>query len=57
MESVAIAKFAIPPVRHGKEVYNSDILCPDRRSGYLVAVPARDKGLTAEAVACQMISH
>ena len=33
MESVAIDKFAMPPVRHGKEVYGSVILCVDRRTG------------------------
>ena len=57
MESVAIDKFAMPPIQHGKEVYDCVTLCVDRPSGYLVAVPARDKGLTAEAVARQMISH
>ena len=57
MESVAIEKFAMPPVRHGKNVYDCVILCMDRHSGFLVAVPARDKALTAEVVAHQMISH
>ena len=57
MESVAIDKFAMPPVRHGTQVYDCVILCVDRHSSYLVAVPAKDKGLTAEAVARQMISH
>ena len=57
MEAAGIDKFATPPVRHGKQVYDCVIMCVDRHSGYLVAVPARDKGLTAEAVAPQMISH
>ena len=57
MESVAIHKVAMLPVRHGNEVYNCAILCVDRHSGYLVAVPAQDMGLKAEAVARQMISH
>ena len=57
MESVAIDKFAMPPVRQSKGVYDCVVLCVDRHSGYLVAVPANDKGLTAEAVPRQMISQ
>ena len=57
MESVAIDKFAMPPVQQGKDVYECVILCVDHHSRYLVAVPARNKGLTAEAVARKMISH
>ena len=57
MERVAIDNFATPPIRHRKEVYDCVILCGDRHSGYLVAVPARDKGLTEEASAHQMFSH
>ena len=57
MAGVAIDKFAMPPVRHGKEVYDCVIPCVARHIGYLVAVPARDRGLTAEAVARQMIRH
>ena len=57
VESVAIHKFAMPPVGHGKEIYHCVILCMHRHSRHLVALPARDKGLTAEAVARQMISH
>ena len=56
MESVAIDKFTKPPVRQDEEVYHCVILCFDRHSGYLVAVPARDKGIKAEVVAGQMIS-
>ena len=57
IESVAIDNFAMPLVQHGKEVYDCVILCLDRHIWYLLAVAARDKGLTAEAVAHQMISH
>ena len=49
-ESLALNKFAMPPVRHCKEVYDCVILCVDRHRGYLVAFPALHKGLTAEAV-------
>ena len=57
MESVAINKFAMPSDLHGKEVYEFVILRVDHYSGYLVAVAARDKGLTAELVALLMMSH
>ena len=57
MESVVIDKFAMAPVPYGKSIYDCVILCVDRHDEYLVAVPARNKGLTAEAVARQMIRH
>ena len=57
MENLAIYKFALPPVRDGKEVYDVVILCVNCHSRCLVAGPARDKGLTAEGVASHMISH
>ena len=44
IESVVIDKFAMRPVGHRKEVYNSVIVCVDQHSGYLMPVPARDKG-------------
>ena len=33
------------------------VLCVDRHSGYVVAVPARKKGLLAKEVAVMMIRH
>ena len=44
MESVAMDKFAMFPVRHGKKVLDYVILCVDRHRGYLVAVRTQDKG-------------
>ena len=42
---------------HGYAPDFTVILCVDCHSGYLVAVPAKDKGLTAEAVTSQMIRY
>ena len=45
-ESVAIDKFAMPAVRRGREVYHCLFLFVDHYIGYLVALPARGKGVT-----------
>ena len=57
MESVAMDVFSMPEVHIGKETFNCAILCVDRHSGYVVAVPARKKGLLAKEVAVMMIRH
>ena len=41
MESVAMDIFSMPKVHIGKEVFDCVVLCVDRRSGYIVAVPAQ----------------
>ena len=41
----------------GKETFDCVVLCVDRHSGYVVAVPARKKGLLAKEVAVMMIRH
>ena len=48
MESVAMDVFSMPEVHVGKETFDCVVLCVDRHSGYVVAVPAHKKG-----VACQ----
>ena len=57
MESVAMDVFFMPEVHIGKEVFDCVVLCVDRHSGYIVAVPARKKGLLAKEVAVMMICH
>ena len=57
MESVAIDVFSMPEVHIGKETFNCVVLCLDRHSGYVVAVPARKRGLLAREVAVMMIRH
>ena len=56
-ESVAMDVFSIPEVHIGKETFDCVVLCVDRHSGYVVAVPARKKGLLAKEVAVMMIRH
>ena len=57
MESVALDVFSMPEVHIGKEVFDCVVLCVDRHSGYIVAVPARKKGLLAKEVAVMMVRH
>ena len=57
MESVAMDVFSMPEVQIGKETFDCVVLCVDRHSGYVVAVPARKKGLLAKEVAVVMMLH
>ena len=57
MESVVMDIFSIPEVHIGKEVFDCVVLCVDRHSGYIVAVPAHKKRLLANKVAVMMIHH
>ena len=57
MESVAMDVFSMPEVHIGKETFDCVVLCVDRHSGYVVAVPARKRGLLANEVAVMMIRH
>ncbi len=47
MDSVAVDLFAIPSVIFEGEEYDTVIVCVCRASGYILAEPARNKGLTA----------
>ena len=49
--------FSMPEVHIGKETFDCVVLCVDRHSAYVVAVPARKKGLLAKEVAVMMIRH
>ena len=55
MESVVMDVFSMPEVHIGKETFDCVVFCVDRHSGYIVAVPARKKGLLAKEVAVMMI--
>ena len=57
MESVAMEVFSMPEVHIGKETFDCAVLCVDRHSGYVVAVPARKRGLLPKGVAVMMIRH
>ena len=57
MESVAMDVFSMPEVHIGKETFDCVVLCVDRHTGYVVAVPARKRGLLAKELAVMMIHH
>ena len=46
MSSVCIDLFSLPPVVRDKKLGDSLIVCVDRHSGWIVAVPERKVGLT-----------
>ena len=57
IESVAMDVFSMPGVHIGNNIFHCVVLCVDRHSSYIVAVPARKKGLLAREVALMMIRH
>ena len=57
MESVAMDVSSMPKVHIGKETFDCVVLCVDRHSGYVVAVPARKRGWLAKEGAVMMIGH
>ena len=57
MISVAIDLFRLPPVEFEGVLWDSLIVCVDRHSGWIVAVPGINKGLTGEIVAKAMLKH
>ena len=57
MESVSMDVFSMPEVKVGKDTCDCVVIVVDRHLGYLVAIPAKKKGLTANEVAEKMIKH
>ena len=55
MANVAIDLFKMPEVLYEGEKYNTMAVCVDRHSGWIVAVPCFDKGLTGAKLARKMI--
>ena len=56
MSSVAIDLFHLPEVVWEGKPYDTIILCVDRHSGWVVAIPALNKGLTGAKVAKAMLN-
>ena len=54
MDSVAVDLFAMPEVTFQGKVYDTMALAVDRESGWIVATPHLNKGLTADKVAKTM---
>ena len=56
MVSVAIDLFYLPEITWEGKTYDSIVLCVDRHSGWVVAVPTQVKNLTGGKVAKAMLS-
>ena len=57
MASVALDNFKMTPVVFEGQSYDSMALCVDRHSGWIIAVPCLNKGLTGSKVAKLMLQH
>ena len=57
MTSVAIDLFHLPPVRWEGTPYDTLAVCVDRHSGWIVAVPCLNKGLTGAKIAKSMLQY
>ena len=57
MLSVSVDLFKMPQVLWEGESYNTIAVCVDRHSGWVVAVPAMDKGLTGAKLAKLMVRN
>ena len=57
MSHVAVDLFSIPEVTVNGQIYDIMALCVYRTSGWIVATPHQNKGLTAEKIAKVMFQH
>ena len=57
MSSVALDLFDMPPVEYEGTIFNTMVVCVDRHSGWIVAVPCKKQGLTGAKVAKMMLSQ
>ena len=57
MDSVSVDLFSMPQVKFEGKTYNTIALCVDRESGWIVATPHRNEGLTSDKVAKAMYAH
>ena len=57
MYSVCIDLFRLPPVTHEGEKFDTLAVCVDRHSGWIIAVPCLDKGLTGAKLAKMMLKE
>ena len=57
MSHVAVDLFMLPEVTVNGQIFDAMALCVDRTSGWIVATPHKNKGLTAEIVAKVMFEH
>ena len=57
MTHVAIDLFRMPPTEWEGQKFDTLIVCVDRHSGWMVAVPTKNQGLTGSKVAKLMLQH
>jgi hypothetical protein len=57
MESVAFDVFHVGPTTYEDQKYDSMVVCVDRHSGWMTALPCLNKGLTGEWVAVNMLKY
>jgi hypothetical protein len=57
MGSVAIDLFSLPPATYGGEVYDILALAVDRHTGWMIGIPTRIKGLTAQKLGKMFVNH
>ena len=55
MASVALDIFSLPGVEHGGKHHDSLLVCVDRQSGWIVAIPCERAGLTGKKAALLML--
>ena len=57
MCSVCMYLFSLPPVVQDGKILDTLIVCVDRHSGWIVAIPERKVGLSGAKVALAMVKH
>ena len=57
MSHVSIDLFRMPPVEFEGQNFDTMIVCVDRHSGWIVAIPTQNKGLTGSKVAKLMLQQ
>ena len=57
MTSVSLDLFKMPMVTEGQEMYNTLVVCVDRHSGWIIALPCLEKGLTGPKIAKMMMKE
>lgn len=57
MSSVALDIFFVNKTKWDKNEYDSLAFCVDRHSGWMVAVPSFEKGLTGAKLAQKMLEY
>ena len=56
MSHVALDLFKMPPVEHDGLMYDTLVVCVDLHSGWVVAIPTLQKGLTGAKLARMMLN-